>query len=124
MPVLNIMLILLIVFVVILLLILSVRRHIAIKLALEAIAPRDISYGAVLSQKITRNHIDRSLMDLKYDKLFLKNARGQELIARLYLASAQTDHYVLFFARLQLSLGGCAQISADAARTRIQCSCT
>ena len=96
MPVLNIMLILLIVFVVILLLILSVRRHIAIKLALEAIAPRDISYGAVLSQEITRNHIDRSLMDLKYDKLFLKHARGQELIARLYLASAQTDHYVLF----------------------------
>ena len=91
MPVLNIMLILLIVFVVILLLILSVRRHIAIKLALEAIAPRDISYGAVLSQEITRNHIDRSLMDLKYDKLFLKNTRGQELIARLYLASAQTD---------------------------------
>ena len=69
MPVLNIMLILLIVFVVILQLILSVRRHIAIKLALEAIAPRDISYGAVLSQEITRNHIDRSLMDLKYDIL-------------------------------------------------------
>ena len=40
--------------------------------------------------------LDPDRMDVKYDKLFLVNQRGQELTARLYLTPSQTDRYILF----------------------------
>ena len=73
-----------------------VCQRIAAEFALSAIHPKRIGYGEVLTQEIKRNHIDPALMDLKYDKLFLKNARGQELTARLYPTQTQTNRYILF----------------------------
>lgn len=70
--------------------------RLALNFALQAIRPKPVRYGAVLSQEVTRNHLDASLMDLKYDKLFLVNKRGQELTARLYPTASQTDRYILF----------------------------
>ena len=95
MPDLQIIVVLILI-VVLLLLALLLRHQVAVKLALSAIRPKPISYGAVLTQEVNRNHIDPALMDLKYEKLFLKNKRGQELTARLYLAPSQTDRYILF----------------------------
>lgn len=70
--------------------------RLALNFALQAIRPKPVRYGAVLSEEVTRNHLDASLMDLKYDKLFLTNRRGQELTARLYPTASQTDRYILF----------------------------
>ena len=95
MPDLQIIVVLILI-VVLLLLALLLRHQVAVKLALSAIRPKPISYGAVLTQEVNRNHVDPALMDLKYEKLFLKNKREQELTARLYLAPSQTDRYILF----------------------------
>lgn len=66
------------------------------RLIRSVIAPFHEGYGQVLTQEIQRNQLDPNLMDIKYDKLFLKNSRNQELTARLYLAQPQTDRYLLF----------------------------
>lgn len=66
------------------------------RLIRAAIAPSHEGYGQVLTQEIQRSQLDPSMMDIKYDKLFLKNKRNQELAARLYLAQPQTDRYLLF----------------------------
>ena len=66
------------------------------RLIQAAIAPSHEGYGQVLTQEIKRNQLDPNLMDLKYDKLFLKNSRNQELAARLYRTQPQTDRYLLF----------------------------
>lgn len=70
--------------------------YLASRFAMEAIHPKPVRYGAVLSEEVTRNHLDPALMDVKYEKLFMKNKRGQELTARLYLTESQTDRYILF----------------------------
>ena len=96
MPYLEVVLIILLLMVALCLLLLILRHRFAVQLALSAIRPQPIGYGAVLTQEVNRNHTDPALMDLKYEKLFLKNKRGQELTARLYLTPSQTDRYILF----------------------------
>lgn len=97
--------------------------RLALNFALQAIRPKPVRYGAVLSEEVTRNHLDASLMDLKYDKLFLTNRRGQELTARP-LPDGQPDRPVHpVCARLQLSLDWRFKISADAAEPGLQRLC-
>lgn len=62
----------------------------------EAICPKRVDYGTVQSQEMQRNHLDSSLLDLKYDKIFHTNSRGQELVGRLYCTQTQTNRYLLF----------------------------
>ena len=75
---------------------LSIYYRLALRFALQVIDPQRMNYGAVLRQEMERNQLDPDRMDIKYDKLFLVNRRGQELTARLYLTPSQTDRYILF----------------------------
>ena len=75
---------------------LLIYYRMALRFALQAIDPQRMNYGAVLRQEMERNQLDPDRMDVKYDKLFLVNQRGQELTARLYLTPSQTDRYILF----------------------------
>lgn len=75
---------------------LTIYYRLALRFALQAIDPPRMNYAAVLRQEMERNQLDSDRMDLKYDKLFLTNRRGQELTARLYLTPSQTDRYILF----------------------------
>ena len=62
---------------------LLIYYRLALRFALQVIDPQRMNYGAVLRQEMERNQLDPDRMDVKYDKLFLVNQRGQELTARL-----------------------------------------
>lgn len=62
----------------------------------KIIAPKRADYGEVQGKEMLANRLNGKLLDLKYDKVFWVNPRGQELVGRMYSCQPETNRYVLF----------------------------